>query len=235
MGTHSAGIFQYLQHCLIFWETCQECCRGDWPWMLSLIWKRHRAYFATIQHIPDSFPLPAAKLRSSKGLFLNCSLLLVAQLYPTLCKPLDCSTPGFTVLHYLPELAQSHVHWVGDAIQQSRPLSSPFPPGFNLSHLQGLFWWVGSLHQMSRVLELQFQHQSLSEYLVLISFRMDWLDLLAVQGTLKSLLQYHSSKASILWCSAFFMVQLSHPYMTTGKTIALTIPWNCSLPQFLKV
>ena len=96
MGTHSAGIFQYLQHCLIFWETCQECCRGDWPWMLSLIWKRHRAYVATIQHIPDSFPLPAAKLRSSKGLFLNCSLLVVAQLYPTLCKPLDCSTPGFT-------------------------------------------------------------------------------------------------------------------------------------------
>ena len=81
---------------------------------------------------------------------------------------------------------------------------------------------VSSSHQVAKVLEFQLQHQSFQEHPGLISFRMDWLDLLAVQGTLKGLLQYHSSKESILWCSAFFIVQLSHPYMMTGKTIALT-------------
>ena len=125
---------------------------------------------------------------------------------------------GFPVFHYLPEFAQ--IHWVGDPIQPSHPLSSPSPPGFNLSQHQGLFQWVNSLHQVAKVLEFQLQHQSFQW--TLISFRMDWLDLLAVQGTLKSLLQHHSSKASILWHSAFFIVWLSHPYMTTGKTIALT-------------
>ena len=108
-----------------------------------------------------------------------------------------------------------------DAIQPSHPLSSPSPPTFNLSQHQGLFRWVSSLHQMAKVLELQLQHQ-LFQYSGLISLRFDWLDLLAVHGNLKSLLQHHSSKASILWCSLFFMVQLSCPYMTTGKTIALT-------------
>ena len=78
------------------------------------------------------------------------------------------------------------------------------------------------MHQVAKVLEFQLQHQSYHEHPVLISFRMDWLDLLAVQGTLKSLLQHHSSKASILWHSAFLILQLSHPYTTTGKTIALT-------------
>ena len=81
---------------------------------------------------------------------------------------------------------------------------------------------VGSLHEVAKVLELQFQYHPSTEYSGLISFRIDWLDLLAVQGTLKSLLQQHNSEASILQCSVFFMVQLSHPYMTTGKTIALT-------------
>ena len=84
----------------------------------------------------------------------------------------------------------------------------------------GIFQWVGSSHKMAKVLELQLPHQSLQKYSGVISFRMDWLDLLAVQGTLKSLLQHHSSKASILQCLAFFIVQLSHPYMTTGITIA---------------
>ena len=98
-------------------------------------------------------------------------------------------------------------------------LSSSSPPAFNLSQHQGLFQRIPSSHQVVKVLELQ--HQS-SEYSGLIFFRMDWLDLLAVQGTLKSLLQHHSSKASILLHSAFFIVQLSHPYMTAGKTIALT-------------
>ena len=114
---------------------------------------------------------------------------------------------------------QTHVHWVGDAIQPSHPLSSPSPSAFNLSQHQGLFKWVSSLHQAAKVLEFQLQHQS---FQWLISFRIDWFELLAVQGTLKSLLQHHSSKASILRRSAFFTVQLSHPYMTTGKTIALT-------------
>ena len=99
---------------------------------------------------------------------------------------------------------------------------SPSLPAFNLSQNQGLFQWVSSLHQMAEVLEFQLQYQSFQWMFRVDFFRIDWLDLLAVQGTLKSLLQHHSSKASILWCSAFFIVQLSHPYMTTGKSIALT-------------
>ena len=104
----------------------------------------------------------------------------------------------------------------------SHSLSSPSSSAFNLAQHQGLFQWVTSLHQVATVVEFQLQHQPCNEYSGLISFRMDWLDLLAVQGTLKSLLQHHSSKASILWCSAFFMVQLSYPYITTGKTTPLT-------------
>ena len=95
-------------------------------------------------------------------------------------------------------------------------------PALNLSQHQRLFQWDGSSHQVAKILELQLQHQSFQRILGLISFRMDWSDLLAVQGTLKSLLQHHSSKASILCHSAFFMVQLSHQYMTTGKTTAWT-------------
>ena len=133
-----------------------------------------------------------------------------------------CSTPDFPVLHHLPELAQTHVRWVGDAVQPSHPLSSPSPPAFSLSQHQGLFQWVSSSHQVARRMELQLQHCPSSEYSELISFKIDWFDLLAVQGTLKSLLQHHSSKTSTLWHSIFFIVQLSHPYMTTGKTTALT-------------
>ena len=98
---------------------------------------------------------------------------------------------------------------------------APSPPALNLSQHQGLFRWVSYSHQVTEVLEFQLQHQSF-QCSGLISFMMDWLDLLAVQGTLKSLLQHHSSKASILQCSAFFTVQLSYPYKMTGKTIALT-------------
>ena len=159
---------------------------------------------------------------------LHCTVQFswVAQLCPTLCAPMNHSTPGLPVHHQLPESTQTHVHWVGDAIQQSHPLSSPSHPALNLSQHQGLFKWVSFSHQMAKVLELQFNispfTSPFSEHSGLISFRMDWLDLLAVQGTLKSLLQHHSSKASILRHPAFFIVQLSHPYMTTGKTIALT-------------
>ena len=132
-----------------------------------------------------------------------------------------CSTPGFPVFHHLPELAQTHVHQVGDATQPSRPLS-PSPPAFNLSQHQGLFQCVSI--RWPKYWRFSFSISPSSEYSGLISFRIGWLDLLAVQGTLKSLLQHHSSKASVLRHSAFFMVQLSHPYMTTGKTIAL-IRW----------
>ena len=116
------------------------------------------------------------------------------------------------------KLAQTPVHQVSDAIQPSRPLSSPSPPAFNLSQHQGLFQWVSSLHQVSKY--WSFSISPSNEYSGLISFRIDWFDFLAVQGTLKSLLQHHSSKVSILWCLAFFIVQ--HLYMTTGKTRALT-------------
>ena len=140
--------------------------------------------------------------------------LSCVQLYAT---PMDCSTPGLPVYHQLPELAQTQVHWVGDAIQPSYPLPSPSPTALNLSQNQGLFQWVCSVHQVAKVQELQLLHQSFQR--VFLSFRIDWLDLLAVQGTLESLLQHHSSKASIFLCSAFLIVQLSHPYMTIGKII----------------
>ena len=107
-------------------------------------------------------------------------------------------------------------------IQLSHPLLSPSPPTFNLSHHQGLFQWVSSSHQVAKVLVFQLQYQCFQRIFRNISFRVDWLDLLAVQGTLKSLLQHHSSKASILQSSVFFRIQLSHPYRTTGKIMALT-------------
>ena len=135
---------------------------------------------------------------------------------------MDCSTPDLPVHHQLSEPTQTHVHGVSDAIQPSHPLLSPFPPTFNLSQHQGLSN-ESVLHiRWPKYWSFSFSISPSNEYSGLISFKMDWLDLLAVQGTLKSLLQYHSSKASILHCPAFFIVQLSHPYMTTGKTIALT-------------
>ena len=146
----------------------------------------------------------------------------VTQSCPTLSSPMDCSTPGLPVHPQLLEFTQTHVHRVGDAIQPSHNLSSASPPVFHLSQHQGLLKSVSSSHQVAKVLEFQLQHQPSKEHSGLISFRMDWLDLLAVQGTLKSLLQHHSSKASILLHSAFFIVQLSNPYMTTRKAIALT-------------
>ena len=146
--------------------------------------------------------------------FLCCS---VAQSCPALCHLMNWSTPGFPVHHQLLELAQTHAHSVGDAIQPSHPLSSPSPP-----------WYIPSIRVFSnesvlcirwpKYWSFSFSISPSNEYSGLISFRTDWFD----QETLKSLLQHHSSKASIIWCSAFFIVQLSHLYMTTGKTIALT-------------
>ena len=135
---------------------------------------------------------------------------------------MNCSTPGLPVHHQLPEFTQTHNHRVGDAIQPSHPLSSPSPPAPTPPQIR-----VFSNESTLRMRWPKYWRFSLSiipskEIPGPISFRMDWLDLLAVQGTLKSLLQHHSSKASIIRRSAFFTVQLSHPYMTTGKTIALT-------------
>ena len=152
-----------------------------------------------------------------------CCCCSVVQSCPTLCCPMDCSKPGFPVLYHLLELAQSHVHWINfcnPTISSSVFLFSSCLLSFPA---WGLFQWIGCSHQEGKVLELPLQINPSNEYLGLISFRMDWFDLLTVQGTLKSLLQHHSSKASILWHSAFFMVWFSHPYMTTGKTIDLTI------------
>ena len=135
---------------------------------------------------------------------------------------MDCSMPGLPVYHQLPEFTQTHVHLVGDAIQPTHPLSSPSPSTFNLPQHQGLSY-KSVLHiRWPEYWSFSFSISLSNEYSGLTFFRMEWLDLLALQGTLKSLLQYHSSKASILWHSAFLIVQLSHPYMTTGKTIALT-------------
>ena len=132
------------------------------------------------------------------------------------------SMPGLPVHHILSEFTETHVHRVSDAIQPSHPLASPSPSALNPSQHQSFS--NESAHRMRwpKYWSFSFSIIPSKEIPGLISFRMDWLDLLAVQGTLKSLLQHHSSKASILRCSAFFTVQLSHPYMTTGKTIALS-------------
>ena len=136
---------------------------------------------------------------------------------------MDHSMPGLPVHHKLPESTQIHVHWVGDGIQPSHPLSSASPPALNVSQHQSLFKWVSSSQKSwPKYWSFSFSISPSNEHPGLRSFRIVWLDLFADQGTLKSLLQHHSSKASILQCSAFVIVQLSHPYMTTGKTIALT-------------
>ena len=137
-------------------------------------------------------------------------------------KPMDCSTPGFDVYHQLPEPTKIRVHPISDAIQTSHPLSSPSSTTFNLSQHQGFSNESVFRIRWPKYWSFSSNISPSSEYSGLISFRMDWLDLLAVQVTLKSLLQYHSSKPSVLRHLAFFIVQLSHPYMTTGKTIALT-------------
>ena len=120
-------------------------------------------------------------------------------------------------------LLKIHVHWVNDAIRTSQPLLAP-SLALSFSQHQDLFPWIDSLHQVAKVLELQFQHQSFQWIFRVDFFRIDWLDLLAVQDSLKTLLQHQSLKALIPQCSAFFMVQLSHPYVTTRKIIALSIP-----------
>ena len=142
---------------------------------------------------------------------------------------MDFSTPISSVLLCLLERAQTHVRWVGDAIQTSHALPPPSPFAFNLSQcLSSPVSWVlsneSALHiRWPKYWRFSFSNRPSNEHPGLIFFRMDWLDLLTVQGTLKSLLQHHNSKVSILWCSAIFMAQLLHLHITTGRTIVLTI------------
>ena len=151
-------------------------------------------------------------------MFSSVQSLSCVQLYD----PMDCSMPGFPVHHQLPEFTQTHVHPVDDAINHLilchplllLPSILPSIRVFSNESVLRIRW--------PKYFTFSFNISPSNEYSGLISFRMDWLDLLVVQGTLKSLLQHHSSKASILQCSAFFTVQLSHPYLATGKTIALT-------------
>ena len=172
-------------------------------------------------NVKNSFYCPFSFFLLDKG-EIKSILSSVAQLCPTICDPMDCTTPGFPVRDQLLGLTQTHVH---RSMMPSNHLILCNP----LFLLPSIF---PNIRVFSKELVLRirwpkywsfsFSISLSNEYSGLISFRMDWLDLLAVQGTLKSLLQHHSSKASILWLSAFFIVQLSHPYMTTGKTIALT-------------
>ena len=197
------------------WQPTPAFLPGEVPWtekpgrLHSMGWQRVRNDWAT-------------QLQQQTILDSSVQFSSVTQSCPTLCDPMDCSMPSLPVHHQLLELTQTHAHWVGDAIQPSHPLSSPSTPAFNLSQHQSLFQ-ESILHiRQPKYWSFSFSISPSNEHPGLISFGMNWLDLLAVQETLKSLLQDHSSKASILRHSAFFIVQLSHPYMTTGKTIALT-------------
>ena len=146
------------------------------------------------EHLTPTSCLPSAQFSS------------VSQSCPTLCDPMDCSMPGLPVHHQLLDPTQTHVHRVGDAIQPSHPLSSPSPPTFNLFRIR-VFSNESTLRiRWPKCWSFSFNISPSSEHSGLISFRMGWLNLLAVQGTLKSLLQHHSSKTSILWRSAFFIV-----------------------------
>ena len=196
-----------------------ECSPNLGPWIQE-VWAPDPQTQASAEDSPLADPPPATCRDAPRILVwggswehLFCPFPVCPFLFPsnhqfssvtqsclTLCDPIDWSTPGFPVHHQLLKLTQTHVHWVGDAIQPSHPLSSPSPT-FSHSQHQGIFKWVSSSHQVA------FSISPSNEYPGLISFRRDWLDLFAVQGTLKSLLQHHSSKESIL--------QLYSPTLTT--------------------
>ena len=146
----------------------------------------------------------------------------IAQSCPTLFDPMNRSTPGLPVLHQCLQFTQTHLHRVGDAIQPSHPLLSPSPPAPIPPSIRVFSNESAPRMRWPKYWGFSFVTSPSNEHPGLISFRMDWLDLPAVQGTPKSLVQHHSSKSSILQHSAFFTVQLSHPYMTAGKTITLT-------------
>ena len=162
------------------------------------------------------------KLIQHSAIYAYIQFSSVPQSFPTLCDPMNRSIPGLPVHHQLLEFTETHVHRVGDAIQPSHPLLSLSPPAAIFPSIRVFSNESDLCIRQPKYWSFSFSISPSNEHPGLICFRMDWVDLLAVQGTLKSLLQHHSSKASILQCSAFFIVQLSHPHMTTGKTIALT-------------
>jgi len=154
---------------------------------------------------------------------LHAEFSSVTQSCPTLCNPMDCSMPGLPVHYQLLESTQTHVHWVSEAIQPSHPLPSLLLLPSNFPSIRVFSNESVLCIRWPKCWSFSFSISPSNEYSGLISFRMDWLELLASQGTFKSLLQHHSSKTSIFQRSAFFIVQLSHPYMTTVKSITLTI------------
>ena len=150
----------------------------------------------------------------------------IAKSCPTFCNPMDHSMPGFPILHYLPQFSQTHVHWGSDAIQVSHPLSS-LSPFLNLSQIRIVSKESALPIRWPKYWSFSFSINPFNECSGLMSFWTDWFDLLAVQGTLKSLLQYHSSNASIFWCLAFLMAQLSHPYLKFIFCKNTKISTNC--------
>ena len=181
--------------------------------------------------IPHETLMPSMKHHGKIGNFLvvmiSCCCYSVTKSYLTLCDPMDCNMPGFPVLHYLLEFAQTHDHWVYDAIQPSHPLLPPSPPTLIFSSL-----WVFSESafciRWPKYWRFSFSISPFNKHSGLIFFRIDFFDILAVQGTHRSLFQHNTSKASILRCSAFFVVQLSHLYMTTRSLHSYHI--HCIFP-----
>ena len=209
----------------------RDFCFSEWLLIIVILsaWTnierdgiRVKNNFILLKFVPELTPLKRFAILPSEANRVHNQLSSVVQACPTLWDPMDCTMPGLPVHHQLLEPTQTHIHRVSDAIQQSHPLLAPSPPAFNFSKHHNLFQSVSSLHQVAKYWSFSFNISPSKEYSGPISFRMDWLDLLAVQGTLKSLLQHHSSKAAILWYSVFFIVRLSHPHMTSGKTIILT-------------
>ena len=186
---------------------------------LRLVWFKESEYSNAVSHPFTVTPLRAKLKKTNSTWFRKVQTLSCVQLLATPRTAARQTSLSTTNSWSLPKLIS---HQVGDAIQLSHLPLSPSLPAFNLSQHQGLFQWVSSSYQVAKCWSFNFSISPSNDYSGLISFRVDWFDLLAVHGTLRSLLQHHSSKAPILWCSAFFMVQLSHPYMTTGNTIALT-------------
>ena len=180
---------------------------------LLIIWRHSQCFKSSLLYnVWHSWSLEQCPAQSQSVQFSS-----VTQPCLTLCNPMDCSTPGLPVHHQLPEFTQTHIYWVSDVIQPSHPLLSPSPPPSIFPSIR-IFSNESVLHiRWPKYWSFSFSISISNEYSGLISFRIGWLDLLVVQGTLKSLLQHHSSKPSILQCSAFFIVQLSHSYMTTGK------------------
>ena len=182
---------------------------------IMAFWLQHPLF----TKVASDILVPKEKLKRRLEVELSCCS--VNQLWLTLCDPMDCRAPAFPVLHYLPECAQTHVHWVGDVIQPSHLLSPPSPPALDPSQHQGLFPWVGSSHQVVKILELPFQHQSFQWIFRTDFLWIDWFDLFAIKGTLKGLLQHYSFKASILWHSAIFY----GPTLTSVHNYWKTIAW----------